>query len=115
MRFDLIVNTMFKNAICNNQITINNPAIWRPILDVRDTSMAFFKAVQAAPSISGVFNVASGNYTVGQVAGIVKEGVEAFTDRHVRLQVKQIRDMRNYRVTWDRRNCGDRIRADIHR
>src|SRR3989344_6134509 len=35
MRFDLIVNTMFKACMTEGQITVNNPAIWRPIYDLR--------------------------------------------------------------------------------
>ena len=52
-RFDLIVNTMFKSAIADGCVTVNNPSIWRPILDVRDTSSAFLRAVQADYGISG--------------------------------------------------------------
>src|SRR5260370_36803576 len=32
MRFDLIINTMFKSAMKNHTITLHNPSIWRPIL-----------------------------------------------------------------------------------
>src|SRR5580704_10380245 len=32
MRLDLIINTMFKSAMKDRTITINNPSIWRPIL-----------------------------------------------------------------------------------
>ena len=102
MRFDLIVNTMFRTAICDGQITINNPSIWRPILDVRDTARAFLRAVQASPSISGVFNVASGNYTVGQIGDMVKDEVEAATGRTVKLNLKNLQDFRNYKVTCER-------------
>ena len=77
MRFDLIVNTMFKHAVTERRITVNNPSIWRPVLDIRDTVTAFVRAVQANYSISGAFNVASGNFTVGQVADYVKDQVEA--------------------------------------
>jgi len=102
MRFDLIVNTMYKCAIRDGKITINNPSIWRPILDIRDACTAFLCAVQADDSISGVFNVASGNFTVGQVGDMVKEEVEALTARKVALEVKNVADHRNYKVTWDR-------------
>ena len=63
MRFDLIINTMFKCAILDGEITVNNPSIWRPLLDVRDTASAFLRAVQADKTISGVFNVANGSKT----------------------------------------------------
>jgi nucleoside-diphosphate-sugar epimerase len=99
MRFDLIANTMFKTAMIDGQITINNPAIWRPIVDIRDTCTAFLRAVQADQSIAGVFNVAGGNYTVGQVGEVVKEELEQLTGQHVRVDMKAIHDFRNYKVS----------------
>lgn len=102
MRFDLIVNTMFRSAMTQGLITINNPSIWRPIIDVRDTSRAFLRAIQADLSISGVFNVACGNFTVGQIGDMVKDQVEALTGRKIRIQIKNIQDFRNYKVTCQR-------------
>ena len=102
MRFDLIVNTMYKCALQDGLITVNNPSIWRPLIDVRDTAMAFLRAVQAADEISGVFNVAYDNFTVGQVADMVKDEVESLTGRKVLIEVKAVRDFRNYKVCCDR-------------
>jgi len=102
MRFDLIVNTMYRTAICDEVITINNPSIWRPIIDVRDTSMAFLRAVQADLSISGIFNVACGNFTVGQVGDMVRDQVQDLTGTRVRIEMKNVQDLRNYKVTCDR-------------
>lgn len=102
MRFDLIVNTMYKSAILDGVITVNNPSIWRPILDVRDTSAAFLRAVQADYGISGSFNVACGNFTVGQIADLVKDEVEARTGKKVRVHIKDVKDFRNYKVTFER-------------
>lgn len=101
MRFDLIVNTMFKCAMLNGEITINNPSIWRPILDVRDTSAAFIRAVHADYLVSGVFNVASGNFTVGQVGEIVKNEIEKLSGRKVNIRVQGVQDFRNYKVTCE--------------
>lgn len=98
MRFDLIVNTMFKTAVQEGAITVNNPSIWRPILDVRDTSAAYLRAVQADYSINGVFNVAYDNFTVGQVADLVKDEVEALTGKRIRVTVNSQHDFRNYKV-----------------
>ena len=72
MRFDLIINTMFKNAMRDHVITVNNPSIWRPILSIEDAATAYIRAVEANHEISGIFNIASGNYTVGEVADLVK-------------------------------------------
>jgi len=72
MRLDLIVNTMFKFAMSEKRITVNNPSIWRPILDIRDAATAYLRAIQANYSLSGVYNIASDNYTVGHVGDMVK-------------------------------------------
>lgn len=101
-RFDLIVNTMFKTALTSDTITVNNPSIWRPIIDVRDTSSAFLRAVQADYSISGKFNVAYDNFTVGQIADLVKDELQDLTGKKISLDVKNIQDFRNYKVSCDR-------------
>ena len=106
MRFDLIVNTMFKCALQEGEITVNNPSIWRPLIDVRDTSSAFLRAIQADQSISGIFNVAKDNFTVGQVADFVKDEVEACTGKKIRVTIKDVQDFRNYKVSCERaRTC----------
>jgi nucleoside-diphosphate-sugar epimerase len=101
-RFDLIVNTMFKSAMVDGCVTVNNPSIWRPVLDVRDTSSAFLRAVQADYGISGVFNVAYDNFTVGQIADMVKDEVEELLGKKVHIEIKNIQDYRNYKVTCQR-------------
>lgn len=106
MRFDLIVNTMFKTAMTEGKITINNPSIWRPVYDIRDAASAFVRAVQANYGISGVFNVTSGNYTVGQVGDQVKHEVDRKTGRKIKLEIKDIQDFRNYKVSIEKaRTC----------
>jgi nucleoside-diphosphate-sugar epimerase len=102
MRLDLIVNTMFKFAMAQRKITVNNPSIWRPILDIRDAATAYLRAIQADYSLSGVYNVASGNYTVGQVGDMVKYEVEKLTGEKVAITLKNIEDFRNYKVTIDK-------------
>src|SRR4029077_8001927 len=76
MRLDLIINTMFKTAMRERTITVNNPSIWRPILSIEDAATAYIRAIEANQSISGIFNIASGNYTVGEVADLIKSAVE---------------------------------------
>src|ERR1017187_8099178 len=102
MRMDLIVNTMFKSAMTQRIVTVNNASIWRPILDIRDAAMAYLRAIQADYSINGVYNVASGNYTVGHVGDMVKHRVEKLTAEKVAIQIKQIQDFRNYKVTIEK-------------
>src|SRR3989338_7306932 len=99
MRFDLLVNTMFKAVMTNGKIIVNNPAIWRPVLDIRDAVTIYIKAIQADYSISGVFNAASGNYTVGQTVDIVKSVMEKLTRKKISIEVKGMKDFRNYKVS----------------
>lgn len=102
MRLDLIVNTMFKTAIQDNRITVNNPAIWRPVISIQDVESAYIRAVEAQENISGVFNIASGNYTVGEVADIVKETLERTLHIDVSLEIKHLKDIRNYKVSTEK-------------
>lgn len=98
MRLDLIVNTMFKTAVRDRHVTVNNPSIWRPILSIEDAANAYVRAIEASPKISGIFNIASGNYTVGEVADLVRAAVEEHLGIDVRLTIKHLQDFRNYKV-----------------
>ena len=99
MRLDLIVNTMFKTALRDGVITVNNPSIWRPILSIEDAATAYIRAVEANAKISGVFNLASGNYTVGEVADVVRSRIEERLDVRINLCIKHVQDVRNYKVS----------------
>ena len=102
MRLDLVVNTMFKFALTEGVITINNPAIWRPILAIQDAATAYIRAVESNEDINGIFNIASGNYTVGEIGDLVKSGVKKFLNLDVKLNIKHILDYRNYKVSIDK-------------
>lgn len=102
MRLDLVVNTMFKTALEKGFINVNNPAIWRPILSIKDAATAYIRAIEANDTISGVFNVASGNYTVGEIGDLVKSGINKHLNKDVKLNIKHIQDYRNYKVSIDK-------------
>ena len=102
MRFDLIVNTMFMSAVRDKEITVSNPAIWRPILALQDAVSAYVRAVEAPERVSGVFNIASGNYTVGEVADYVQAGVRDSLGINPKITINHIQDFRNYKVTSDK-------------
>jgi nucleoside-diphosphate-sugar epimerase len=102
MRLDLIVNTMFKTAMRERSIVVNNPSIWRPILSIEDASTAYIRAIEANEKISGIFNIASGNHTVGEVADLIRGAVYDALDIRVNLNIKHIQDFRNYKVSVDK-------------
>ena len=102
MRFDLVINAMFRSAICEGVIRVNNPSIWRPILSMKDTVTGYIRALEASPNISGVFNLASGNYTIGALGDLVRAGVEASIGRSVRMEILHLPDLRNYKVSFEK-------------
>src|SRR5271169_6238692 len=102
MRLDLIINTMFKAAMKDRTITVNNPSIWRPILSIQDAATAYIRAIEANRKISGIFNIASGNYTVGEVADLIKSAMEERLGTSIHLIIKHIQDFRNYKVSIEK-------------
>ena len=99
MRFDLVVNTMFKNAITLGEITVNNPSIWRPIYHIQDACSAFIRAIQAPDNISGIFNVASDNYTLVQIGDIVSAEMSKNLKKEIKMHINDMQDFRNYKVS----------------
>jgi nucleoside-diphosphate-sugar epimerase len=102
MRLDLIINTMLKTALRDGTITVNNPSIWRPILSIEDAAIAYIRSIEANPGISGIFNIASGNYTVGEIGDMVKGAIEERLGLHINLNIKHVQDFRNYKVTVEK-------------
>jgi nucleoside-diphosphate-sugar epimerase len=102
IRLDLIINTMFKTAIRDHTITVNNPSIWRPILSIEDAATAYIRAIEASHKISGIFNLASGNYTVGEVGDLIKSAIEERLNLRVNLCIKHVEDFRNYKVSTEK-------------
>src|SRR5687767_5555694 len=93
-RFDLLLNTMFKTAMVEGVIRVNNAKIWRPVLAIEDAVDAYVRAIEAPPHISGTFNLASANVTVGQAAEQVMFGIRKHLNRSVRLELHQREDVR---------------------
>ena len=99
MRFDLVVNTMFKNALMHGEITVNNPSIWRPIFHIQDACTAYIRAIQAPDNISGIFNVASDNYTLGQIGDVVSVEMSKLLNKEIKVHINDVKDFRNYKVS----------------
>jgi nucleoside-diphosphate-sugar epimerase len=102
MRFDLIINTMFKNAMTDRTIRVDNPSIWRPILSIQDAATAYVRAIEADQKITGIFNVASGNYTVGEVGDLVRSTIDSRLGVRINLCIKHVQDFRNYKVSIEK-------------
>ena len=98
MRFDLVVNAMTRSALTDGKITVNNPSIWRPLVDVRDVVSAYIRSVESNLDVSGVYNISEENYTIGRLAEEIKDTLAAEGHR-VTIETKSVQDFRNYKVS----------------
>ena len=98
MRFDLVVNTMTKSALLEGRILVNNPNLWRPLVDIRDIVSAYKKAIEAPLELTGIFNISGKNYTVGQLGEEIHKDLTS-RGYDIDLEILDIEDMRNYKVS----------------
>lgn len=101
MRYDLVVNTMIKNALTSKKITVNNPKLWRPLVDIRDVIQGYEKAINADLDISGIYNLSGTNITIGDLGRLVHNNL---TERgyDVELIINNDPDLRNYKVSTEK-------------
>jgi len=97
MRFDLVVNTMTMTALTKKKIIVNNPNLWRPLIDVRDVVDAYKSVIESDENISGVYNLSGINLMIGELGEIIyntlsKHGID------VELEINNVKDFRNYKV-----------------
>lgn len=98
-RFDLVVNTMAKNAYYNKEIIVNGGEQWRPNIHVDDVVDGIITAIQASSKKVGskIFNLSSdlSNY---QIKNLARETKKIFSKANVKI-VKSLIDGRNYRAS----------------
>ena len=113
MRFDLVVNLLCAKAVHDRTITVYGPDQWRPFVHVEDVAQAITMALQAPIDLVAgqAFNVGSDdqNYTLGQVAELIKRQVpaarittdETFVDkRNYRVSFAKIRSRLGFKPAW---------------
>lgn len=101
MRFDLVVNTMLKSALSTGKIIVNNPDLWRPLIDIRDVIQGYEKALTSDLKYSGVYNLSGDNFTIGNLGQMITDKLKGL-GFEVDLIVKNIEDLRNYKVSIDK-------------
>lgn len=102
MRFDLVVNTLTKKAMKENEITIFGGNQWRPLIHVSDAARAVATVLRAPLAKVGnqIFNVGGNgeNYKISQIGELVKVLIP-----EVKVKIiKDIDDKRNYRVDFSK-------------
>jgi nucleoside-diphosphate-sugar epimerase len=78
IRRDLMLNSMMYSAMFRGNITVNNKHVRRPILSIKDLGRAIITILDAAthgiaPSQNRIYNLASFNSTVEEMAGLVSD------------------------------------------
>ena len=98
-RFDLVVNTMAKNAYYNKKIVVNGGEQWRPIIHVDDVVDGIITAIQASSKKIGgrIFNLSSDNSNF-QIKDLANEAKKVFPKSDLKI-VKSLIDGRNYRAS----------------
>ena len=90
MRFDLVVNAMTKSALVDKKIIVNNPNIWRPIIDIRDVVKAYIRAIESSHDVTGVYNISQDNYTIGRLADEIKQEIENCYNEKIKIEIRNV-------------------------
>lgn len=98
MRYDLAANVMVKMALTQKKIVVHNPSLWRPFIDVKDAAVAYVRALDADPDLTGIFNIAHDNFTIGRLADAVATTLKEYGIR-VPVETQRRQDLRSYRVS----------------
>jgi len=101
MRFDLVVNTMVKDAMSKGFISVHGYGqVWRPICHVEDAAMAYVCLAESVVDLHypQVFNVVTENYKISDLAFLVMKALHINDVKCVLRGEKARGPMRSYRV-----------------
>jgi len=102
MRFDLVINIMTLAACKNGRLEIHGDGKQhRPFVHAQDVAAGFCAAIRApVEKIEGeIFNLGVGNYTVGEIAAMVKETLPIAIEIDY---APSSADNRDYTVSFDK-------------
>lgn len=102
MRLDLAINTMFKNALKNDEIKLSNKNIHRPILGLHDLCNAYHQGIEATLTGGHILNISSFNTSIGALAQSVQQYIEKHYNREIKVSDMEQKDYRNYQVSHEK-------------
>lgn len=108
-RFDLLVNTLASNAVLRGEIMVFGGSQWRPNIHVKDIAEVIVRCLDER--YQGIYNVATENYTIDEIAKIIAEIASCRIRYANRLQ----EDRRDYRVSFDKAVKAGLIRIPTQR
>jgi len=104
MRWDLVVNTMTKDAFSKGKISVfcegDN---WRPLVSVKDVARAHIKCIEAPGSMvrGQIFNLVCENLMILELAGLMK----AYFNKDRKIEVDILpgaKESRSYRISGEK-------------
>ncbi len=104
MRWDLVVNTMTKDAFRKKKITVLcEGENWRPLVSVNDVASAHIRCIEAPePDVRGqIFNLVHDNLMILELAGVMK----AYLNNKQKIDINVIsgeRESRSYRISGEK-------------
>ena len=104
MRWDLVVNTMTKDAFSKNKISVFcEGENWRPLVSAHDIARAHIKCVEAPETrVSGeAFNLVYENLMILELAGLMK----GYLDKKQKIDVEMLtgqKESRSYRISGEK-------------
>lgn len=105
MRYDLVVNTLVKDAILTGVINLHcGGEMWRPLIDVQDVARAYIACILAPEErVNGqIFNVSTRNMRISELALRIREVLKEFgLDVELRSDYRYS-GMRSYRVSAEK-------------
>lgn len=93
IRLDLVVNILSKKAVLGEPLRVFGGEQWRPLLHVRDVSMAITWGL--IQNISGLYNLTYKNFRIKDIAQAIQEIIPNTT---IKYEDMEFEDQRNYRV-----------------
>lgn len=106
LRYDLVVNTMVKDALQSGIINVYQHGVqWRPLVDVVDVARAYILALKSEnPDTCGqIFNLRYKNYTVLELSRVIKRTLELKFNIKVKLKIENGSKVgRNYKISGDK-------------
>lgn len=101
MRYDLVVNTMIKDAFISGIIKVYcGGEMWRPLVDVVDAARAYICCLEAEEKkVKGeIFNIVDKNYRILELAHRIKEALTGIKDVQIQADYSNF-NARSYRVS----------------
>jgi nucleoside-diphosphate-sugar epimerase len=106
MRYDLVVNTMLAEALTKGQITcFCKGEQCRPLLSVIDAANGYLSLIEAQENKIDheIFNLAHKNYTIKEVALIIKKTIKEYMNINIDVIINDdLRVDRSYKINYDK-------------